>query len=169
MICRAQLHIFSERGKINKEHRACWWSYRPDSLLPIFTCYQNMRTSRYVATLRFGLNAYLTGRWNFQWHRFVVLSALALRAAFTFSIRWKCRRAHLLPTHSTVKWILCIHLISHIAGWLLCLIIPPLTRSSGRRYSVLLLKFLSFSFFFRQRISEMDLPIGNLSSSDGRI
>jgi len=42
-------------------------------------------------------------------------------------------------------------------------------HGSGRRYSGLLLKFLSFFFFFRQRISEMALPTGNLSSSDGRI
>jgi len=41
-------------------------------------------------------------------------------------------------------------------------------HGSGRRYYVLLLKFLSF-FFFRHRISEMALPTGNLSSSDGRI
>jgi len=45
------------------------------------------------------------------------------------------------------------------------LIIPP--HGSGRRYSVLLQKFLSF--FFRHKISEMALPTGNFSSSDGRI
>ena len=46
------------------------------------------------------------------------------------------------------------------------------THGSGRRYTILLVKFLSlfFSFFFfRQRISEMALPTGNLSGSDGRI
>jgi len=45
-------------------------------------------------------------------------------------------------------------------------------HGSGRRYYILLLKFLSFSsffFFFRQRISEMALPTGNLYSSDGQI
>ena len=41
-------------------------------------------------------------------------------------------------------------------------------HGSGRRYYILPLKFLSF-FFFRRRISEMALPTGNLSSSDGRI
>jgi len=41
------------------------------------------------------------------------------------------------------------------------------THGSGRRYYILLLKF--FLFFFRQRISEMVLPTGNLYSSDGRI
>jgi len=41
---------------------------------------------------------------------------------------------------------------------------------SGRRYYILLLKFLSFSFFFFPRkISEMAVPTGNLSSSDGQI
>ena len=33
-------------------------------------------------------------------------------------------------------------------------------HGSGRRYYVLLLKFLSFFFFFRQRISQMALPTG---------
>jgi len=44
-------------------------------------------------------------------------------------------------------------------------------HGSGRRYYILPLKFLSFFsfFFFRHRISEMALPTGNLSSSDGRI
>ena len=41
-------------------------------------------------------------------------------------------------------------------------------HGSGRRYTILLVKFLYF-FFFRQRISEMALLTGNLSSSDGRI
>jgi len=43
-------------------------------------------------------------------------------------------------------------------------------HGSGRRYYILLLKFLSFSFiFFRQRVSEMALLTGNFSSSDGGI
>jgi len=41
-------------------------------------------------------------------------------------------------------------------------------HGSGRRYYILVLKFLSF-FFFRHRISEMALRTGNLSSSDGGI
>ena len=44
-------------------------------------------------------------------------------------------------------------------------------HGSGQRYYILLLKFLSFFFFFffPRKISEMALPTGNLSSSDGRI
>jgi len=44
-------------------------------------------------------------------------------------------------------------------------------HSSGRKYYILPLKFLSFFFFFffRRRISEMAPPTGNLSSSDGRM
>ena len=41
-------------------------------------------------------------------------------------------------------------------------------HGSGRRYYILPMKFLSF-FFFHRRISEMALPTGNLSSSDGGI
>jgi len=44
-------------------------------------------------------------------------------------------------------------------------------HGSGRRYSVILLKFLSFFLYFLspKDLRDMALPTGNLFSSDGRI
>ena len=62
----------------------------------------------------------------------------------------------------------------HIEWWLAINITDYTSANgSGRRYYILPMKFLSFLFFsfffFRRRISEMALPTGNLSSSDGGI
>jgi len=65
--------------------------------------------------------------------------------------------------------LFCQHGIAGRYSHLGLLVIPPPTVVAGGIIFYPWSFFLFFFFFFRRRISEMALPTGNLSSSDGRI